>query len=85
MHFLPSTTISLALGFSPVLTRRGQVSRFNGLFAPAEAAKAALASADNAVTGLKPGANERIAGPNIFLKTCHSSSFNPRHGTHCPA
>jgi hypothetical protein len=28
-----TNTISLTPGFSPVLTRRGQASRFNGLFA----------------------------------------------------
>jgi hypothetical protein len=60
MHFLIATTILLAPGFSPVLVRIGRVSRFNGFFAIAEAAEAANADVGHEVTGLKPGANQRI-------------------------
>jgi hypothetical protein len=69
MHFLFTVSISLAPGFSPVLAPRRQSSRFNGLFVNAEAAEAANAAVRHAVTGLKPGANERRTGADDLDNT----------------
>ena len=66
MNYSFTNIISLAPGFSPVLARRRQASRFNGFSTMPEAAEAAEGCGNHSVTGLKPGANENIAGLEAF-------------------
>jgi hypothetical protein len=69
MHFSFTTIILLTPGFSPVLDGHRQASRFNGFSTIPEAAEAADEAGDHSITGLKPGANERITGLEDFEKT----------------
>jgi hypothetical protein len=70
MYSSLTTSISLAPGFSPVLVRRRQASRFNGFYAIPEAAEAADVVGGFGITGLKPGANKRRKpGPDDFENT----------------
>jgi hypothetical protein len=66
MQFSFTTSLSLAPGFSPVLDRHKLASRFNGFSARPEAAEAAGEVGGHCVTGLKPGANERIIISEVF-------------------
>ena len=69
--------ISLAPGFSPVLDRRGQNSRFNGFSAVPEAAEAADVAGGHGVTGLKPSANESRFRINDFTDTPERQTKTP--------
>ncbi len=61
--------ILLAPGFSPVLNRRSQSSRFNGFSVIPKAAEAAAGAGCHDITGLMPGANESLIGPEGFENT----------------
>jgi hypothetical protein len=52
-----------------VLDGHRQASRFNGFSTIPEAAEAADEAGDHSITGLKPGAYERITGPEDFENT----------------
>jgi hypothetical protein len=66
-----SGEISLAPGFSPVLDRREQDSRFNGFAAIPEAAEAAGTSQSPRITGLKAGADQSKPAQPILKLGAH--------------
>ena len=61
--------ISLTPGFSPVVKKQNDESRFNGFSHERKAVETAHAICCRKITGLKPGANEIPALKNLICES----------------